>query len=84
MIDWHNKMKKKVIKLFPNSQIVKNNGVKYSTLLEQFITPFARDFDDVEFYDDIFEFAINAWNYGNIKLILPDKEKSDEIINSFK
>lgn len=76
-------MKNKVINLFDKPEIVQNKGVKYSTLLEQFITPFADDFADVEYYEDIFEFAINAWNFGNMKLILPEGE-SDAAINAVK
>lgn len=74
-------MKNKVINLFNKPQIVQNKGVKYSRLLEQFIEPFANEFADVEYYEDIFEFAINAWNFGNIKLVLPEGE-SDAAINA--
>lgn len=74
-------MKDKVIQLFKKPQILQNKGVKYSTLLEQFIEPFASEFTDIEYYEDIFEFAINAWNFGNMKLILPEGE-SDTVINA--
>lgn len=75
-------MKNKVINLFNKPQIVvPNQGAKYSQLLEKFIEPFINDFDDVEFYEDIFEFAINAWNTANMKLILP-KEESDEVFDT--
>jgi hypothetical protein len=67
-------MKNKVINLFKESQVAQNEEVKYSTLLEQFIVPFAPDFKDVKYYDDVFEFAINAWNFGNIKAGVPEKE----------
>lgn len=67
-------MKNKVINLFNKPQGVQTKGVKYSVLLEQFIEPFTNDFADVEYYEDIFEFAINAWNLGNMKLILPEGE----------
>ena len=76
-------MKNNIVQLFNKKEIIKNTGVKYSTLLEQFIEPFAREFEDVEYYDDIFEFAINAWNFGNMKLILPE-DTSDTAINSVK
>jgi hypothetical protein len=76
-------MKNKIIQLFDNKNIKQNSGVKYSTLLEQFIEPFALEFTDLEYYDDIFEFAMNAWNFGNMKLILPESE-SDTIINAVK
>lgn len=74
-------MKNKVINLFNKTQIVPNTGVKYSQLLEQFLEPFVKDFEDVEFYEDIFEFAIDAWNSANIKLILPIEE-SNAMLNA--
>lgn len=76
-------MKSKVINLFGNKAIVQNQGVKYSELLEQFITPFESDFDNVEFYEDVIDFALTAWNFGNIKLLLPEGE-ANNIINSIE
>lgn len=74
-------MNNRVIDLFGNNKVVPNTGVKYSKLLEQFISPFMDDFKDYEFIEDIFDFAINAWNFGNIKTIIPpeefDKTKKD-------
>lgn len=70
-----NKMKNKMTNLFGNSKIVQNEGVKYSVLLEQFIEPFLKNFDNVEYLEDILEFSINAWNFGNLKEILPDSDK---------
>ena len=68
-------MKNKVINLSNKPQIVvPNQGTKYSQLLEKFLEPFVNDFDDVEFYEDIFEFGINAWNSANMKLILPKED----------
>ncbi|WP_194767306.1 hypothetical protein [Tamlana sp. I1] len=66
-------MSNKVINLFGN-EFVQNTGVKYSELLEQFITPFAKEFTDVEYYEDVFEFAINAWNMANIQAVMPEDE----------
>lgn len=74
-------MKNKVINLFDKPQIVQNKGVKYSILLEQFIEHFVNEFADVEYYEDVFEFSINAWNLGNMKSILPDDEM-DEAFNA--
>lgn len=76
-------MKNKVINLFGNKTIVQNQGVKYSELLEQFLTPFVNDFTDTEYYEDIFDFAIKAWNFGNMKILLPEGE-SDAAINAIK
>lgn len=70
-----NKMTNKMTNLFGNSKIVQNEGVKYSALLEQFIEPFLKNFDNVEYLEDILEFSINAWNFGNLKEILPDSDK---------
>jgi len=64
-------MKNKVISLFGNNKIVQNKGVKYSELLEQFMSPFVNEFKNIEYIEDIIEFAISAWNFGNIEIILP-------------
>lgn len=74
-------MKNNVINLFRSPETFSNKGVKYSVLLEQFIAPFTNDFADVEYFEDIFEFAISAWNFGNMKLILPEGE-SDAAIDA--
>ncbi|TVZ26471.1 hypothetical protein JM83_1430 [Gillisia sp. Hel_I_86] len=66
-------MKKKVIDLFGN-KAAQDKEVKYSKLLEQFIAPFSNDFTDTEYLEDIFEFAINAWNFGNMKALMPKEE----------
>lgn len=75
-------MKNKVINMFGN-KIVPNKGVKYSELLEQFMTPFANEFNDVEYLEDIFEFAINAWNMSNINSIIPN-EDIEKAMNSIQ
>lgn len=64
-------MSNKVINLFGEKNIAQNTDVKYSKLLEQFMTPFANEFRNVEFIEDIFEFSINAWNMANINAIMP-------------
>ena len=77
-------MKNKVINLFNKPQIVvPNTGVKYSQLLEKFLEPFVKDFEDVEFYEDIFEFAINAWNSANMKILLPN-EDNDNVFDALE
>ena len=77
-------MKNKVINLFNKPQIVvPNTGVKYSQLLEKFLEPFVDDFDSVQFYEDIIEFGINAWNAANMKLLLP-KEENDDLPDALK
>ena len=77
-------MKNKVINLFNKPQIVvPNTGVKYSQLLEKFLEPFVDDFKDAEFYEDIIEFGINAWNAANMKLLLP-KEENDDLPDALK
>lgn len=71
-----------MINLFNRPQVKQNQGVKYSSLLEDFLTPFSKEFRDVEFYDDIFEFAIAAWNLGNLKLIIPESYSDKDIITA--
>lgn len=51
-------MKSKVFDLYGNST-VQNEDVKYSSLLEKFISPFSGNFIDPEYVDEVFEFAIN-------------------------
>jgi len=70
-------MSNKVIDLFGNNKVVQNTGVKYSNLLEQFMSPFMSEFKDYEFIEDILDFAINAWNFGNMKQILPNDENEN-------
>lgn len=57
-------MKNKIIPINTSFKSKKNIEVKYSTLLDQFIMPFANDFSDTSYYEDMFEFAITAWNLG--------------------
>ena len=76
-------MKNKIINLFGDNKLVQNKGVKYSALLEQFMTPFANELESFEYYDDIIEFSILAWNLGNTKQLLPDDE-SKNIVNSIR
>ncbi len=77
-------MKNKVINLFDKPQIVvPNTGVKYSQLLEKFLEPFVNDFEDVEFYEDVIEFGINAWNSANMKVLLP-KEENDAVFDALE
>jgi len=66
-------MKNNVIDLFGN-KIIPNTGVKYSELLEQFMAPFTNEFLDVEYFEDIIDFAINAWNMANINSIMPNED----------
>ena len=75
-------MKSKVINLFGDNGSP-NRGVKYAELLEQFIAPFDNDFSDTEYYEDVIDLAIAAWNFGNMKMILPEEE-SDEAIMSLE
>lgn len=67
--------KNKVIDLFGGKNIIKNTTeISYSKLLEQFLVPFENDFPEDFYIDDIFEFAIAAWNFGNMSIIIPKNE----------
>ncbi|GAA3628955.1 hypothetical protein [Flavivirga jejuensis] len=71
-------MNNKVINLFDN-KIVPNKGVKYSELLEQFMSPFTDEFIDAAYIDDIFEFSMNAWNMANINIMMPNEDIEKEM-----
>lgn len=67
-------MKNKVINLFGKPQVVQNKGKKYSVLLEQFIAPFIQEFAEMEYQEEVLDFAINAWNIANMKALIPEVE----------
>lgn len=73
------RMKNKVINLFSKHQVVQNEGIKYSELLEKFMSPFVQDFADAEYREDIFDFAINAWNIANITMLIPEEGTENAI-----
>ena len=76
-------MAKKIIDYFNNTITIENEGQKYSVLLDKFMTPFKNhilEFDDV---DTFIEFAIGAWNFGNMKILLP-KEDSNKLFELLK
>jgi len=56
-----------------------NATVKYSELLEQFMIPFIDEFREVEYVEDFLEFAIKAWNLGNIEALIPIEESEKAI-----
>lgn len=67
--------KNKVIDLFGGKNVIKNTTeISYSKLLEQFLAPFENDFPEDFYRDDIFGFAVNAWNFGNMSLLVPKEE----------
>lgn len=76
-------MKNNVINLFGNDKVIPNTGMKYSELLEQFMAPFVNEFSGTEYIEDIFDFSINAWNFGNIKILMPEEEY-EKAINSIQ
>ncbi|MDP5106112.1 MAG: hypothetical protein NWQ31_08070 [Polaribacter sp.] len=68
-------MKKgKVLNLFEGKNTGKNTEEKYAILLDKFILPFEDDFNGFEYQEEVFDVAIEAWNYGNIKSLLGSKE----------
>lgn len=66
--------KNKVIDLFRGKNAIPNKGIAYSKLLEQFLAPFQNDFEEDSYPEDVFEFAIIAWNFGNMSLLMPKVE----------
>lgn len=74
-------MKNKIINLFNKPNVTQNEGLKYSQLLEKFLEPFVREFEDAEYVDDLFDLAIYAWNTANLKSFVP-KEDFENTLNS--
>jgi len=74
--------KNNIFSLFGVDKIIQNKGVKYSELLEKLMKPFEKELTQMEDVETIFEFAINVWNSGNMKIILKENQ-TEEVINSF-
>jgi hypothetical protein len=71
--------KNKVVNLFgdsssSSSSSIQNTEVNYSTLLEKFVNHFDDEFKDYEYHEDVYEFAQNTWNLGNMRSILDTSE----------
>ncbi|OAD44689.1 hypothetical protein [Polaribacter atrinae] len=66
--------KNKVVNLFGDSNNIQNTEVNYSTLLEKFVNHFDDEFKDYEYHEDVYEFAQNTWNLGNMRSILDTSE----------
>jgi len=64
----------KVINLFKGKPAIQNTGIKYSDLLQQLMHPFEKKLETLEYFEDIVEFSMMAWNFGNLKSLLPSKE----------
>lgn len=64
----------KVINLFNHRPVAKNNGVKYSDLLQQLMEPFEKELEYLEISESIIEFSVLAWNFGNLKSLVPANE----------
>jgi len=63
-----------------NARVVQNKGIKYSELINTFVEPFEEAFSET-YIEDVIEFAITAWNFGNIKHRIPADE-FEKIINT--
>ncbi|QTD38444.1 hypothetical protein JL193_03890 [Polaribacter batillariae] len=74
--------KNKVVSLL-NHKTNEGKNVKYSSLLEEFIEPFASEFQYFEYQEDIFDFAISAWNFANMSFIV-DKNEFERTISLIK
>lgn len=72
--------KNKVINLLDRNTNNQSVDLKYSSLLQGFIKPFENKFEDFEFKEDIFDFAIRAWNFGNMSSII-DKNEFEKIMS---
>ncbi|MGJ8742913.1 hypothetical protein [Polaribacter sp.] len=66
--------KNKVVNLFGDNNNLQNTEVNYSTLLEKFVHHFDDEFKDYEYHEDVYGFAQNTWNLGNMRSILDTSE----------
>ena len=77
-------MKKgKVLNLFEDKNASQNTEEKYAILLDKFILPFTDDFSGFKYQEEVFDIALDAWNFGNIKSLL-GKNEFKEVISIAK
>lgn len=74
-------MIRKIYSSLEKSKIRKNEGVKYSELLDKFLEPFIHQINTLIPHEEIFEFGMFAWNNGNLRSIIP-KHEFDKAFNS--
>lgn len=67
-------MDAKIINLFDNPENNENNKKKYSELLQRLIAAFSEDLPEDEYLENILNFAIIAWNFGNMRKTLSAQE----------
>jgi hypothetical protein len=68
-------MKKgKVLNLFENHKADQSKEEQYALQLTKFIQPFTDEFTLFEYHEDIYNFALLAWNFGNIKSVIDKNE----------
>lgn len=64
-------MKNKIINLFSDNKILEDTGVKYAELLEEFIVPFSKEFIHKDYFEEVIDFGVKAWNMANINTCFP-------------
>ena len=74
-------MKNKIINLFGDNKILEDTGVKYAELLEEFIVPFSKEFIHKDYFEEVIDFGVKAWNMANINTDFP-KRMIDEAVKS--
>ena len=74
--------KTKIIDIFRKPKSTKNEVIQYSDLLNEFIEPYEQDFAHDYSQEDIFFFAMDAWNFGNLSLLVPKKEMRSMLFSS--
>jgi len=66
--------KDKIRKLFENSNTPRNTDAKYADAFNKFIIPFQDEFSENWDLEFTIYFALNAWNMGNLKGVMPQKD----------
>lgn len=69
----------KISKFFRRTVYVENTGVKYSELLPKFIWIFTDELSGFNSHSDMINFAIIAWNFGNMKLLLTAEQFQESL-----
>ncbi len=66
--------KNKVINLFDSKISNPKNDINHTDIFDSFKKSFENDFPDYFDLDEINDFSVYAWNFGNMSTIIPKKE----------
>ena len=72
----------KIINLFGDKKVAKDEEVKYASLLSDFVEAFIKQFPNDYGFDEILSFSLQAWNFALFAKIMPPEEFQEMLSTS--